>query len=576
MNRTLRMLCISLASGCIFLNTDICSFAGEIHRAVEKNDIEKTRSIISADHRAVSEKNDNDPNNNLLLPIHIAASYDEPHIIELLVSNGADANSRNQRNETPLHLAAICGSLNAAEALLKLSAGVNAVSQNGSTPLHLVLNKPFEMGKLLIKYGANINARDNGRQTPLHNAASLGNSDLVELLIKQGANAKAADQFNYNALHIIVMQPERTISSGEIILVDTERNLADVNNIRLLLNAGLDINARVGDAAAGLSAMHLAARAGRLYVVEELINSKADINSVNKEGDTPLHYLLKDIPFVLPDMDRKEADEEIQKFKDKQIRVFKFLIHKGADTNIENNSSDTVLDMAESQNFEELVKLLRDAGAKKGKFKNGNFAVEASEPASVTPPPANVSAQPGSSNEFISIVTASAGTSVHDVLKTIAMQAHVNIILCGCGENKVNISLKDAFYEDALKTVSKSGGLIMKKDSNVYIFSPEKPPVNGEIENSPTGRVISEEQGNSNGPQNEYVSLRTSGNCDIRSVIEAVGNSAGLTIVLERTVAGTVNLQFRDVYYETALKILAENNGLSMVKSGAVFKFGKK
>ncbi len=232
--------------------------------------------------------------------------------------------------------------------------------------------------------------------------------------------------------------------------------------------------------------------------------------------------------------------------------------------------------MAEFQNFEEIVKLLRDAGAKKGKFKNSNFAVIPSETVSVMPPPVKVSSQPGRSDEFISIVTASAGTGVHDVLKTIAIQAHVNIILCGCGENKVNISLKDAFYEDALKTVSKSGGLIMKKDSNVYIFSPEKPPAEAEIERSRTGRIISEEQGNSNGPQSEYVSLRTSGNCDIRSVIEAVGKSAGSTIVLERTVAGTVNLQIKDVYYETALKILAENNGLVMSRSGGIFKFGKK
>jgi len=575
MNRTLRMLFISLASGCIFLNSDIQSFAGEIHRAVEKNDIEKVRSIISADHRALSEKNDDDPNNNLMLPIHIAASYDEPRIIELLVSNGADANSKNQRNETPLHLAAVCGSLNAAETLLKLSASVNAAGQNGSTPLHMVLNKPFEMGKLLIKYGADINARDNGRQTPLHNSAALGNSELAELLIKQGADAKAADQFNYNALHIIAMQPERTMSSGEIILVDTERNRADVNNIRLLLKAGLDINARVGDAAAGLSAMHLASRAGRLYVIEELINGKADINSVNKEGDTPLHYLLKDIPFVLPDMDRKEAEKEIQKFKDKQVSVFKFLIHKGADLNIENNSLDTVLDMAEFQNFEEIVKLLRDAGAKKGKSKNNNFAANSPEPVSVSPPPGNASPQKAD-HEFLSITTASAGTSVHDVLKTIAKQAHVNIILCGCVENNVNISLKDVFYEDAMKTVSKSGGLIMKKDGNIYIFSPEKPPAEGEIERSRKGRVISEEQSNSNGAQSEYVSLRTSGNCDIRSVIETVGNSAGLTIVLERQVEGTVNLQFKDIYYETALKIIAENNGLVMVRSGGVFKFGKK
>ena len=469
MNRTLRLLCISLASGCIFFNYNVISFAGSIHRAVEKNDIEKVREILSADSKVVSEKNDKDINNNLPLPIHIAASYDEPQIIELLVSNGADVNSRNQRKETPLHLAAACGSLNAAAALLKLSADVNATCKTGLTPLHTALNKPFEMAKLLIKYGASVNARDNGRQTPLHNAASLGNSDLMELLIKTGADAKAADQFNYNALHIIAMQPERTIFAGGKIIVDVETNRGDVKNMILLLNAGIDINARVGDASSGNAPIHLAARAGRLYVIEELLNRKANIDSVNKEGDTPLHYLLKETPFVLPDMDYKEAEEEIRKFKDKQIIVFKFLIHKGADLNIENNSTDTVLDIAESQNFEELVKLLREAGAKKGKFKNNNF--------------------------------------------------------------------------------------------------PENP--------SDAGTIISSDAAGPNGSQSEYVSLKTSGNCGIRDVIEKIGTSAGIIIVLERSVTGMIDVEFKDVYYETALKTIAENNGLTMSKSGNVYKFAK-
>ncbi len=182
-------------------------------------------------------------------------------------------------------------------------------------------------------------------------------------------------------------------------------------------------------------------------------------------------------------------------------------------------------------------------------------------------------AQTGNPNEFLSMVTAQGGTNVHAVLKTIAQQANVNIILCACGENKVNVSFKDFFYEEAFKTVAEKAGLIMKKSGNVYIFSPEKPLTAAEIGTLRTGRIVSKNQATDS--QSEYVSVKTNGNCDIRTLIEIIGKVAGIITVLEKPVEGAADVEFKDVYYETALKIIAENNGLVMSKSGNVFKFGK-
>ena len=126
------------------------------------------------------------PANHRPNPVHLAAFYDQPESLALLIRAGAKVNQADSRGFAPLHWVAIRGATNAAAWLLKHKADVNqAVARvgpgrnlmmmgpdggtiAGATPLHLAaLSGEINMVQLLIKSGADVNAVNERQQTPL-------------------------------------------------------------------------------------------------------------------------------------------------------------------------------------------------------------------------------------------------------------------------------------------------------------------------------------------------------------------------------------------------------------------------
>jgi ankyrin repeat protein len=71
--------------------------------------------------------------------LHFAVMKGKLPIIDLLVSRGADINSRTKTGTTPLHTAVLYGQLQAVEYLAAKGADVNAQSASGTTPLRLAI-----------------------------------------------------------------------------------------------------------------------------------------------------------------------------------------------------------------------------------------------------------------------------------------------------------------------------------------------------------------------------------------------------------------------------------------------------
>lgn len=110
--------------------------------------------------------------------------------IEILVTNGADVNTRDESNKTPLILAAEAGHSRSVSTLLKLGADVHAAADDGVTALiaaaahganRLVLGE-------LLEAKADVNAQTCNGTTPLLYAAERGNHVAVQLLLEHGAN----------------------------------------------------------------------------------------------------------------------------------------------------------------------------------------------------------------------------------------------------------------------------------------------------------------------------------------------------------------------------------------------------
>jgi ankyrin repeat protein len=124
--------------------------------------------------------------------------------------------SRNGDGWTPLHLAAFFGTPELIDALLDRGASVDARSGNAmaNTPLHAAVagGKTANVAAL-AKRGADINAQQSGGWTALHGAAQAGNREMVEVLIAHGADVKARAGNNQNALDLALQKGHESVAA---------------------------------------------------------------------------------------------------------------------------------------------------------------------------------------------------------------------------------------------------------------------------------------------------------------------------------------------------------------------------
>ena len=214
--------------------------------------------------------------------LHIAVRNGDIQAVKLLVGCGANVNELNEEGQTPLHTAT--------SILVEHKAKIDAVDKDGNQPLHLACEQDhIETSLLLLSKGANANSLNDDGQTPLHTAAG-GLKDCHELcsiLIEHKGKIDAVDKDGNQPLHLACKQSN--FLTGNLLLIHG----ADVNFLNKQQRSPLDLanesilkSSPISD---GNHALHVAARKGDVQAVKLLVCCGADVNELNEKGQTPLH-----------------------------------------------------------------------------------------------------------------------------------------------------------------------------------------------------------------------------------------------------------------------------------------------
>ena len=289
-------------------------------------------------------------------------------ISQLLVKWGAEVNAENHKGETALYLAVTQSHAEYEK--------ISKQSKNRNKQKH-ILNEDFLfegsslMVHIILRGGAHLHETKSGlNPCTVHlNSAEFKkpNPTVLKMLDAGGFKENMKELFSVNLLqdyvrdffrqHLIQAHPERNlyfivpqlglpkrlqsyllfhaVQHSNLVPSSEEKKLlqkiqeGETENVKHLINAGVDVNVRDENDMTGLM---IASQAGQKQLVEQLLESEADINLQDSSGDTALIHALK-----------YQQDKNFVKYLKKIQECAQVLLQHDADINIQGKDGDTAL-----------------------------------------------------------------------------------------------------------------------------------------------------------------------------------------------------------------------------------------
>jgi ankyrin repeat protein len=300
-------------------------------------------------------------------------------LVSYLLQKGANIYAKNAKQETPLHKASQAGSVLLAKKVCDQAIINEYEAKRGNTALHLasegylayskyykfsqtgdkkqkeVLDFLKENYRELIEFlhqkEANIRQSNRFSETPLHLAIRVSrNISIVEILLTLGADIEATDEDLNNVLHLATGGQLNTygltkslLKRGATHLLNKEnkQGIFPLHNVLakedypdrrkmlsyLLKKTNISLGIKTKDLHTPL---HLAVIKIDDLSVKQLLERGCDVNAQDIEGNTPLHWTVKQFEKYF-----QNALEVAEKEKPLQA-ILKCLIHHGADPKVIN------------------------------------------------------------------------------------------------------------------------------------------------------------------------------------------------------------------------------------------------
>lgn len=209
-----------------------------------------------------------------------------------------------------------------------------------------------------IDKGADVDYIGDENRTALMEAVEQDNIEIVNMLLAKKPNLYVETEEKPVAKYqTVIMMAKSGVVAKALIGAGYDVNKGNVRNINILLNA---------------------LRAQPLDVVVEIIKGGANISVTDKDGNTALMYAVfngrYDAALELvnagANLNYKNGDEIaggeclVSAVDANKIDLVKALISKGVDVNYV-SYGDTALSIAQDKGLTEIIKVLKDAGAKK-------------------------------------------------------------------------------------------------------------------------------------------------------------------------------------------------------------------
>ncbi|XP_064106024.1 uncharacterized protein LOC135215374 [Macrobrachium nipponense] len=274
-----------IAKGCQVNSPDV-EGRTPLHFAVESGDLDVVLALMTAGAEVdVVEKRRG------RTPIHLAIVGNNLDILKVLLQPLVDDPQLGDRllkltekdGRTLLHMAAHHGILEATYMLISAGAEVNTKDASGNTPMHAVILTRLrrkericsKVLEVLLESGGDVEGGSEGENageagTLLHAAAFAGCLDCVRVLLKCSAKLETKNFYGKTPLQITI-----------------EENHVDIVSFLVDNNACLETTDSRGQ-----RPLHYAIMSDSPRLVEEILRSGADRNARDKDGNTYFQFAV--------------------------------------------------------------------------------------------------------------------------------------------------------------------------------------------------------------------------------------------------------------------------------------------